>query len=224
MGPRCMTSLLGFVTVCSALYSLACLLAIARTLRAVRKLSDLDREPPARWPRVSLTVPARDEAANLEAAIVARLGDGYPDLELIVVDDRPSDGIAAIADAIAARDARVVVEHITSLPDGSLGKVHALQRGVARASGEWLLFSDADVHFAPGTLCRAISYLESEQADHLRVMPEMRRVSSFGEGRATRSLPCALGGACVCPRRNGCASEYPNPPAESARRSQRTVR
>jgi cellulose synthase/poly-beta-1,6-N-acetylglucosamine synthase-like glycosyltransferase len=93
---------------------------------------------------------------------------------LVIVDDRSTDGTGAIAEAIAARDARVRVEHVSLLPTGWLGKVYALQRGVERASGEWLLFSDADVHFAPGTLRRAIAYLESEHADHLSVMPELR--------------------------------------------------
>jgi glycosyltransferase involved in cell wall biosynthesis len=169
-----MPTLLVFVATCSLVYSLASLIAIVRALRSVPNLRELERAPPVRWPRVSLIVPARDELAELEPAITSRLGDGYPELEVIIVDDRSSDGTGALADAIAARDARVVVEHVSALPDGWLGKVHALARGVARARGEWLLFSDADVHYSPGTLRRAIAYLESEQADHLSVVPEMR--------------------------------------------------
>jgi hypothetical protein len=169
-----MTLLLACLAATTFAYALANLIAIARTMRCVPKLRALELKPPARWPRVSLIVPARDEAETLEAAVCSRLEEGYPDLEVILVDDRSTDGTAAIADAMAARDARVVVAHVHSLPDGWLGKVHALQRGVARASGEWLLFSDADVHYAPGTLRRAIAYVEHEQADHLSVMPDMR--------------------------------------------------
>lgn len=166
--------LLGFVVTCCLVYSLSSLIAIVRAVTSVPMLRDIEPGPLERWPRVSLIVPARDEAAELERAITSRLADGYPELELIIVDDRSRDGTGAIADAIAARDARVVVEHVNALPEGWLGKVHALQRGVARANGEWLLFSDADVHYAPGTLRRAIAYLERERADHLSVMPEMR--------------------------------------------------
>jgi hypothetical protein len=80
-----------------------------------------------------------------------------------------------------------VVEHVTTLPDGWLGKVHALQRCVERASGEWLLFSDADVHYERGKLCRAIAYLESEQADHLSIMPEMGPTRSWSASCRRRS-------------------------------------
>jgi glycosyltransferase involved in cell wall biosynthesis len=169
-----MTFLLGLAAACCMAYSLASLVAIARAMRCIPKLREIEPAPLVRWPRLSLIVPARDEAASLEPAITSRLCDGYPELELIVVDDRSTDGTGEIADAIATRDARVVVEHVSALPDGWLGKVHALQRGVARASGEWLLFSDADVHYAPGTLLRSIAYLERERADHLSVIPEMR--------------------------------------------------
>jgi glycosyltransferase involved in cell wall biosynthesis len=169
-----MLLILGFIVACCLMYALASLFAIARAISCVPKLRDLDPAPLVSWPRVSLIVPARDEAAELEPAILSRLADDYPELELIVVDDRSSDGTGAIADAIAARDARVVVEHVAALPEGWIGKVHALQRGVERAHGEWLLISDADVHFGPGTLRRAIAYLEQERADHLSVMPEMR--------------------------------------------------
>jgi glycosyltransferase involved in cell wall biosynthesis len=189
------TLLFSAVVGCSLAYSLAGLIAITRTMRCIPKLRDLEPTPPARWPRVSLIVPARDEAEELEAAISSRLGEDYPDLEVIVIDDRSTDRTGAIADAIAARDARVVVEHVSVLPEGWLGKVHALHRGVARASGEWLLFSDADVHFAPGTLRRAIAWLEREGADHLSVMPEMRpRTFLVGVVQAVFLRLAAVGG------------------------------
>jgi hypothetical protein len=169
-----MTFILAFAAACCMVYSLASLVAIGRAVHCIPKLREIEPAPPVRWPHLSLIVPARDEATSLEPAITSRLCDGYPELELIIVDDRSTDGTGEIADAIATRDTRVVVEHVSALPDGWLGKVHALQRGVARASGEWLLFSDADVHYAPGTLRRAIAYLERERADHLSVIPEMR--------------------------------------------------
>jgi glycosyltransferase involved in cell wall biosynthesis len=174
-----MDVLLGALVSIVAIYWLACLAAVVRAMQSVPRLGSLD--PPALpwWPRVSLIVAARDEASEIEAALGSRLRDDYPDLEVIVVDDRSTDGTGAIAGAIAARDRRVVVERVETLPDGWLGKVHAMERGVRRARGEWLLFSDADVHWRPGTLKRAIAYLESERADHLSLLPEMRARSFF---------------------------------------------
>src|SRR5262249_16039509 len=63
--------------------------------------------------------------------------------------------------------------HVRELPAGWLGKVHALDRGVAASSGAWILFTDADVHFAPGALSRAVAFAESRGIDHLAIAPEL---------------------------------------------------
>ena len=87
-------------------------------------------------------------------------------------------------DGLAAADIRVRVLHIDDLPAGWLGKVHALYRGTQLATGEWLLFSDADVHLRPGTLTRALTYCEQHGLDHLGVLP--------GIWRGTRMLDIAM--------------------------------
>ena len=87
-------------------------------------------------------------------------------------------------DRFAAKDARVRVSHINDLPAGWLGKVHALHCGTQLATGEWLLFSDADVHLRPGTLTRALTYCEQHSLDHLGVLPDM--------WRGTRMLDIAM--------------------------------
>ncbi len=84
----------------------------------------------------------------------AKLASDYPDLEIVLVEDRSTDDTPRIADAIAARDPRVRVVHIDSLPEGWLGKVHALEVGVKASTGEWFLLSDADVHLSPTILKR----------------------------------------------------------------------
>jgi len=79
-------------------------------------------------------------------------------------------------DAIAAEDPRVRAVHLEALPSGWLGKLHALREGLRLATGEWLLFSDADVHLAPGTLQRAVAYAEARGLDHLSILPQLRPV------------------------------------------------
>jgi Glycosyltransferase like family 2 len=128
---------------------------------------------PERWPRVSLIVPARDEVETLGPAMRSRLVEGYPALEVVLVDDRSTDGTSALVDAIAAEDPRVRAMHLTSLPPGWLGKLHAMKEGLRLATGEWLLFSDADVHLAPGTLALAVSYVEAQRLDHLSILPQL---------------------------------------------------
>jgi len=128
---------------------------------------------PPRWPKLSIIIPARNEAASIEAAVTSRLAQDYPDFEVCVIDDRSTDGTGAIVDRLAEGDPRVRAVHITELPEGWLGKVHALHRGVSIATGEWLLLSDADVHFAPATLRRAIAHAEARGFDFVGVFPTM---------------------------------------------------
>jgi glycosyltransferase involved in cell wall biosynthesis len=128
---------------------------------------------PANWPKVSVVVPARDEAERIEEALRSLARMDYPDFEIIAVDDRSGDGTGAIMDRVAAEEARVEVLHVTSLPKGWLGKCHAMQIGAQRATGNMLLFTDGDVIFAPDILRLAVRYLEARQLDHLALMPGM---------------------------------------------------
>ena len=125
------------------------------------------------WPKVSVIIPACNEADHLESALRSLLAQDYPALELLVINDRSTDATGEILDRLAQADARIKTIHITTLPDGWLGKVHALQQGAQQASGDWLLFSDADVHFTAGILRRAMMYVQHRQVDHLALMPCM---------------------------------------------------
>jgi hypothetical protein len=145
-------------------------LAVRATLKLPR-LEQLTSPDPARWPTVSLLVPARNEAQGLEAALRSKLTLDYPALQVVLIDDRSTDETGAIADRLAAEDPRLVPVHVRELPEGWLGKVHALQRGLEQASGEWVLLSDADIHYAPDTLRRAIARCEAEGIDFLCAMP-----------------------------------------------------
>jgi glycosyltransferase involved in cell wall biosynthesis len=141
---------------------------------AIRRLPELRESQapmPEVWPHVSVVIPACNEVANLESAVATLLQQDYPDLEIILVDDRSSDGTGEIIDRLARDDPRIRAVHIKSLPPGWLGKVHALHRGVEQASGEWLLFTDADVHFGAAVLRRAVALVLHQRVDHLALIP-----------------------------------------------------
>lgn len=129
-------------------------------------------EPPV-LPRLSIVVPARNEASAIRRAIGSLLEEDYPDMEIIVVDDRSTDATGEVLRGLAENDRRLVTLRVDLLPAGWLGKNHALWRGAERARGEWLLFTDADVVFARGTLRRAVSYAQAEELDHLTLAPRL---------------------------------------------------
>ncbi|NIP78703.1 MAG: glycosyltransferase, partial [Gemmatimonadetes bacterium] len=105
--------------------------------------------PPGPGPRVTVVVAARDEAGHIAPTVHSLLAQDYPDLEVVAVDDRSTDGTGRILDRLAARQPRLRVLHIDTLPPDWLGKNHALHRGAELASGELLLFTDADVVMRP---------------------------------------------------------------------------
>ena len=141
---------------------------------AMKRIPELARQNvvlPVRWPKLTVVVPACNEAEHIESAANTLIAQDYPDLEIILLDDRSTDATAAIIDRLADGDTRVKALHIKTLPAGWLGKVHALDQGVARAHGEWILFTDADVHFAPAILRRAMAFALDQRCDHLALIP-----------------------------------------------------
>ncbi len=150
------------------------LVATIRIVRIVPRLASITPRDDGDWPRVSHIVPACNEADQLGEAMQSRLDEGYTNADFFFINDRSTDETGELAERFAETDNRLNVLHIDDLPDGWLGKVHALHRGTQLATGEWLLFSDADVHLAPGTLTRAITYCEQNGLDHLAVLPDLR--------------------------------------------------
>jgi glycosyltransferase involved in cell wall biosynthesis len=140
--------------------------------RRLRPLAQLT--PSQNGPLVSIIAAARNEARGIEAALTSGLHLDYPALEVIVVDDRSTDETGAILDRLARLHPRLKVKHISALPEGWLGKNHALYVGAEAASGELLLFTDADVVFEPTALRRAVGFMEREELDHLTAIPDVR--------------------------------------------------
>ncbi len=135
-----------------------------------------------RVPRVSIIVPARNEEEHVEAALTSMLRLEYENYEIIAVDDRSIDRTGEIMDHLAAQSGggRLKVIHVSALPDAWLGKTHAMWTAGQQASGDWLLFTDADIIFKPDALRRAVAYAEQVQAAHLVLFPRMI-MKSVGE-------------------------------------------
>ncbi len=146
-----------------------------------------DRNPvlPEGNPRVSIIVPARNEEETIERALGTLLALDYDNYEVIAVNDRSTDSTGEILEkmernprplvqnAIRTGNPSLCVVHHTELPAGWLGKTHAMWTAANQATGEWLLFTDADVLFKPDSLRRALAYAESVPADHVVLFPQM---------------------------------------------------
>lgn len=127
-------------------------------------------------PRVSIVVPARNEAEHIEASLRCLLALDYENYEVLAVNDRSTDATGELMDRVAAsREAhgRLRVVHVAALPSGWLGKTHAMWSAGEQATGDWLLFTDADVMFQPSVLRRAMAYAEADHADHVVLFPRL---------------------------------------------------
>lgn len=122
-------------------------------------------------PTLSVIVPARNEETELESSLDSLLEQDYPNLEIILVNDRSTDGTGGILDRVAGSRQNARVLHVEHLPGGWIGKNHAIYSGERWTNGEWLLLTDADVRFRPDTLRRAVTYAEQHGLDHLTLVP-----------------------------------------------------
>ena len=121
--------------------------------------------------RCSVVIAARDEEARIEQTVRRLLAQSGVDLELIIVDDRSTDRTNEILRRLAQQDARVRVERVDVLPDGWLGKCYACHVGAGAATGEWILFTDADCWLKPDVIARAVRLAQRDGADHVTLCP-----------------------------------------------------
>jgi len=134
-----------------------------------------DRNPSGN-PRVSIIVPARNEEEDIELSLTRLLELDYDNYEVIAVNDRSTDRTGEIMERVALSGSvkgRLRVIHHSELPFGWLGKTHAMWTATNEATGDWLLFTDADVLFKPDSVRRALAYAEAERADHVVLFPQM---------------------------------------------------
>jgi hypothetical protein len=119
----------------------------------------------------SLLIPARDEAANIASCLQAAATAAGPGDEILVVDDGSEDETAAIVSRLAREDPRIRLLHAPPLPEGWCGKPHACQALADAADREVLIFLDADVRLAPGSVPRLVRALQEREAALLSGVP-----------------------------------------------------
>jgi glycosyltransferase involved in cell wall biosynthesis len=141
-------------------------------IAGLRKMGDLHKVAPLAGtdqPMVSIIVPACNEAKTIEPALLSLLNQEYENLEIIVINDRSTDGTREVLQRLQREYPRLQVHDIRELTDGWLGKTHALDFGANRANGEYLVFTDADVMMKKSTIGRAVARMRRGRLDHLSV-------------------------------------------------------
>lgn len=152
-----------------------------KTNRFTRHMTLLKNLPVGQmnWPKVSFIVPACNEEDYIEKSAHSLLQIDYPNLEVVIVNDRSTDRTGEIVNRIAKEDSRIKVIHIKELPEGWLGKVHALDNGIKATTGDWILLADADINFSKTALKKALTYCADESLDFLTAVPDITTKSSI---------------------------------------------
>ena len=131
------------------------------------------------WPKVSIIVPVHDEEDVIERSAAALRGQQYDALEIIFVLDRCTDDTAAILHHHADADGRVILIENDSCPDDWAGKCHAARLGAERATGEYLLFTDADTVFDPDLVRAAVALAVHRGIHLLSLLSTLRCTRAF---------------------------------------------
>ncbi|MGA8044176.1 MAG: glycosyltransferase, partial [Terracidiphilus sp.] len=130
-------------------------------------------------PDLTVVVPACNEEATIVATLRSLLASEGVRLQVIAVNDRSTDATGARMDGVASEweasggGHALEVLHVRGLPQGWLGKPHAMALAAEKARASWLLFTDGDVLFAPGALNLALRQAQAVRADHLIVVPTL---------------------------------------------------
>jgi chlorobactene glucosyltransferase len=153
------------------LFALAGVLVNVASFGSLRPVAPPPKEDA---PRVSVLVPARNEARNIEPCVASLLAQDYPNYELIVLDDHSDDGTGDLVRELgldAKGDRRVISG--AALPAGWTGKGWACHQLSLAASGDFLFFTDADTTHAPGTVSAAVAAVREYRADLLSAWPRL---------------------------------------------------
>lgn len=144
-------------------------------LKGYRKITYLinSNSPLKSKPKVSIIIPARNEAQKIKPALLSILQQDYTNYEVILINDRSTDNTLNIIKEFEESYSKLKIFTVNKLPENYLGKSNALQLGAANSEGELLLFTDADVIMKKDTLSKAVSYLNEFNLDHLTASPKL---------------------------------------------------
>lgn len=155
-------------------------LRAAKLYRAMPELGGTtndQRQATTAFPPLSIIIPARNEADNLQRLLPTLNALDYPGaLEILVVDDHSQDATGAVAEQFGARVIRV-----EDLPAGWHGKPHACHTGALAAQGDWLLFTDADTRHEPDSAQRAVAFAQDHRLDGLTLFLR-QQVNGIADG------------------------------------------
>lgn len=167
-----MTTLLLLIAALSLSLTIAVSLEAAMGLRRMTHIKDVPALRQKNIPQVSVVIPACNEAATIEPALRSVLSLAYENLEVLVVNDRSIDGTGKVLKRMQAEFPKLRLLHVTDLPPGWLGKNYALHCGAEQASGDYLLFTDADIIFEKSALARAMQHMHETDLDHMSMVFE----------------------------------------------------
>ena len=141
--------------------------------KSIKYLRDIPLLRKPENPKVSIIIPARNEESEIESALESVLSQDYGNLEIIAVNDRSTDQTKVLLERLAQTGNRLKVLNLSELPEGWLGKTHALYCGAQAATGDLLLFADADVFMEESVVSRAVNFMMEERIDNLVIAPEI---------------------------------------------------
>ena len=176
---------MAFFIVLMLFYQIAILLSLlvflGILLRNLIDLPGLPEHSPDRGVLVSVLVPARNEALNIERCVRSLLRQEYAPFELIVLDDGSTDATPELLSTLVRESGGLMrVVQGEPLPDGWHGKSWACSQLGQQAKGELLLFTDADTMHEPDALRRTVAAIQASGADMLSLMPH-QELASFWE-------------------------------------------
>lgn len=131
-------------------------------------------------PSVAVVVACHNEEQGIEGFVRSLQLQNYPNLRLIVANDRSDDRTGEILRTLAAQDDRIQIVEVNHLPNGWIGKTHAVSRAVANCEAEYLLFTDSDVTLRPHAVATVMDKMVRDKLDFLSLWPHLE-LRSFAE-------------------------------------------